>query len=67
MLEKTTGDDIEFEQSGAHSVVRSLSVVLVLKENLIPALFFLLLATLLLLFLCFLSEFTFPNETVFTL
>lgn len=40
MLEKNTRDDIEFEQSGAHSVVRSLSVVLVLKEYLIPALFF---------------------------
>lgn len=61
--EKNTWDDSELEQSGLHSAVRFLSAVLALRASLIPAffLFFFCLPALLLLFLFFSSEFTFPS------
>ena len=61
---KNTWDDSELEQSGLHSAVRFLSAVLALRASLIPAFFFsffFCLPALLLLFLFFSSEFTFPS------
>lgn len=61
---KNTWDDSELEQSGLHSAVRFLSAVLALRASLIPAFFFsfFCLPALLLLFLFFSSEFTFPSS-----
>lgn len=60
---KNSWDDSELEQSGLHSAVRFLSVVLALRASQIPAFFFFFFPppALLLLFLFYSSEFTFRS------